>query len=290
MTLEEELSDALCATGLAARQRDAVTRRLGWDGRRPATLKSAGEAAGYTRERVRQLEARAIEILQRRRPKLERVREAVGIVEAAAPAPRNDVAALLAGRGISAQPFDVGGVLSAARVAGIETRIIADDHAVLRGEDAVRRPIVFRVARRLARQHGATTAAEVAGLVGLRAARVLILLEEHVHWLDDEWLTVEPLGGPFVASLRKLLAIDRAAAIESTLPSHVLEALVRMLEPVALSQTEQTLVEIVRAGGATADIRRQAAQRGINPSSAAVCLSRSPLFRRVGRGRWALAL
>jgi hypothetical protein len=146
------------------------------------------------------------------------------------------------------------------------------------------------VARRLAQHRGATSVAEIAGLVGLRQARVRLLLDGRVLWLDADWLTVEPLTGPFVASVRKLLALDGGAAIPSNLPPHVLGALIRLLEPAPLSPTEQALVEIVREGGRIAHIRRKAAEHGIRPASAAVCLSRSPLFRNVERGRWALAL
>jgi hypothetical protein len=41
MTLEEELGGLLATLGLAARQRRAVSRRLGWDGRPPGTLADA---------------------------------------------------------------------------------------------------------------------------------------------------------------------------------------------------------------------------------------------------------
>src|SRR5207245_9123879 len=55
MTLERELNDVLAAARLDPKQRRAVARRLGWDGRAPTTLAAAGAGEGYTRERVRQL-------------------------------------------------------------------------------------------------------------------------------------------------------------------------------------------------------------------------------------------
>jgi len=64
----EELSDAL--TRLNPRMRLVITRRFGLDGQAPRTLEQVGNELGITRERVRQLESRALRELRAQAPQL----------------------------------------------------------------------------------------------------------------------------------------------------------------------------------------------------------------------------
>jgi hypothetical protein len=303
MTLEQELDAAVRRVGLSPRQRQAVLRRLGWDGRPPATLAAAGAELGYTSERVRQLEERTREQLAGR--PLPAVAAAAAVIGDAAPAPRSRVARLLAERGVSGAPFDVGGVLTAADIGGVALDVVVDASIVLRREDAVVRPLVGRVARTLARRHGATTTAEIATLLGLRRARTRMLLDgvKGIAWLGDGWLTVDPPRGAVVSAMRKLLAFapkaspdDVARAIGGPLPAPVVAQLLTLIAAGAqptLSPTERLVADALRAEGDAASVRRiarRAAAAGVAPPTAAVCLSRSPLFRHVERGRWALAV
>ena len=64
-----ELLDAL--GHLQPRQRRVVVERFGLDGVRPRTLEEVGQNLGITRERVRQLEARALRELRAIAPGLE---------------------------------------------------------------------------------------------------------------------------------------------------------------------------------------------------------------------------
>jgi RNA polymerase primary sigma factor len=64
-----ELLDALAK--LQPRQRRVVVERFGLDGTRPRTLEEVGANLGITRERVRQLEARALRELRAVAPELE---------------------------------------------------------------------------------------------------------------------------------------------------------------------------------------------------------------------------
>jgi hypothetical protein len=60
-----------------------------------------------------------------------------------------------------------------------------------------------------------------------------------------------------------------------------------------LSATEQAVADAIRADGGVARISRIAARvapLGIARTTAAVCLSRSPLFRAVDRGRWTITV
>jgi RNA polymerase primary sigma factor len=64
----EELADAL--TRLNPRMRLVITRRFGLDGQAPRTLEQVGSELGITRERVRQLESRALRELRAQAPQL----------------------------------------------------------------------------------------------------------------------------------------------------------------------------------------------------------------------------
>ena len=53
-----------------ARLRDVIERRFGLAGEHPQTLEQIGKELGITRERVRQLETRALKELRRSAPEL----------------------------------------------------------------------------------------------------------------------------------------------------------------------------------------------------------------------------
>src|SRR5579859_448530 len=105
MTLERELNDVLQAARLDARQRRAVARRLGWDGRPPTTLAAAGVGEGYTRERVRQLEQRLRDHLDRARPPLPLAAAALAAIHARAPACRAELSRELVEAHLAERPF-----------------------------------------------------------------------------------------------------------------------------------------------------------------------------------------
>jgi RNA polymerase primary sigma factor len=65
---DDELAVALA--GLPDRERQVVELRYGLDGEKPRTLEQVGKSLGVTRERVRQLEARALRDLENRHPDL----------------------------------------------------------------------------------------------------------------------------------------------------------------------------------------------------------------------------
>jgi Sigma-70, region 4 len=114
MTLEGELNDVLRAARLDEKQRRAVSRRLGWDGRPPTTLAAAGAGEGYTRERVRQLEQRVLEHMERTRPALPLAAAALAAIHTHAPASRGELTRTLMEARLTERPFDPLGVLRAA--------------------------------------------------------------------------------------------------------------------------------------------------------------------------------
>jgi RNA polymerase sigma factor (sigma-70 family) len=57
-------------TRLNPRMRLVITRRFGLDGQPPRTLEQVGDELGITRERVRQIESRALAELRSQAPQL----------------------------------------------------------------------------------------------------------------------------------------------------------------------------------------------------------------------------
>jgi RNA polymerase primary sigma factor len=69
MLRSRELANAL--RRLSPRMRRVVTLRFGLDGENPQTLEQVGNGLGITRERVRQLESRALRELRQAAPSLQ---------------------------------------------------------------------------------------------------------------------------------------------------------------------------------------------------------------------------
>ncbi|MDP9261353.1 MAG: hypothetical protein M3O89_05215 [Actinomycetota bacterium] len=324
--LEDELTDVLRSARLDAKQRRAVARRLGWDGRGPTTLSRAGATEGYTRERVRQLEQRVIRHVERTRPRLELTQAALDAVHAAAPAWRGQLARMLSRTQIAAEPFDPLGVVRAAELCGIPVSLIEHGGLILQNEQACLADDALRLARTLVVRDGATSVGALAERLAVRAGRVRELLEfrDDVTWLDEQhdWLAVPAARTRAATALRKMLSLaprltltdirgglDRQR-LDVQLPWDVLRSLcdsydwltfdrgadvVSLVTPLdperTLSGLERQLVGIFQAEGPVLSFTRAvrlAEAAGMNPASAGVYLSRSPVFETVSRGRHAI--
>jgi hypothetical protein len=178
-------------------------------------------------------------------------------------------------------------------------------------------------ARRLVVRDGAVRVAELAGKIGCPQDRLRLLLDVagSAHWLDAEhdWFVVAAARTRVTGALRKLLTVSDAVTVDDleialnrprphiSLPHDVLRELCRALPWLSvgddviraagsidneLSPLEETLVGIFRSHGPVLPFTRIAAharEAGMRPETAAVYLSRSPLFRPVARARYALA-
>ena len=187
-SLEEELSAILRAAGLRGRQARAVATRLGWSGRGVTTLASAGEEEGYTRERVRQLEGRLRRHADASPLPLPLTATALRLVENAAPIARRDVPGRLALAGLSAAPFDLSGILSAAELGGLEVRVCERDGVVLRdGRDRVGTRASTRSRPALVTRNGAGSVELLAEHFSddPEAARLVLDAQSDIVWLDD---------------------------------------------------------------------------------------------------------
>jgi hypothetical protein len=132
--LEEELAGLLRAAKLKDRQARAVAARLGWDGKGACTLAVAAATEGYSRERVRQLEERVRTHVRDAKAPCSSTKSALRLVEELAPIPSHEIGFHLSLAGLSRRPFDVTGLLSAARILGIDHRVVEDD-GILRFEE-----------------------------------------------------------------------------------------------------------------------------------------------------------
>lgn len=328
-SLEEELSDVLHAAGLRGRQVRAVAARLGWSGRPATTLAAAAVQEGYTRERVRQLEARVVLHAAQVPLRLPLTAAALRLVHNAAPAGREQIARELARSGLAVNPFDVSGLFSAAELGRLELTVCERDGMIARTRQLELVRELEQAARRLVGKHGA---APVGALIErsteqttVQTARQLLDAHASVNWLDDrrEWFSVRGASSPLARTLKKMLSLSvslslsdideglRRAARPIALPVDVLlrlcdslawlavgdgdpvivTTLVPLDERQVLSPIEQALVSIFRREGpvlgftSTLELGKR---QGLNPNSLGLYLIRSPIIKRVERGRYRL--
>lgn len=202
--LQEELDQIIdAALDGSASGRTAVKRRLGFGGEPPMTLSDAGESVGLTRERVRQLERRFADTIERSKvwtPVLDKVLKAI---RDTAPASVEDAGQLLSDKALVGRPFAIESLLSAARLFGREAGFGLDREygVIFRDGSALSPRLVTSEARRLTTHWGAATVdALAAGLadrgdcdVDAALLRVLLATVPELRWLDDdkEWFWVK---------------------------------------------------------------------------------------------------
>jgi hypothetical protein len=325
-TIENELAGLLDAIGLSTRQARAISARLGWDGKGPATLAAAAQPEGYSRERVRQLEADVREKLERGQVRVPVVRGAVQMIERSAPDSRDYIGRELARKGIAARSFDPAGVLSAASITGVTTDArIHDGLVVLRGRPSPDRQLLVR-ARRLTSRHGAAHVDQLARHAGASPDQIRRLLAQRpgVTWLDDhqEWLRVSGNERRLTHILRKMLSISRSLTLaevndglrRSFRPVVLQAAVLRRLcesftwltvdddhqtvssnlpldQERVLSTIERRLVSIFQNDGPVLTFSRAVElgeRAGLNRNSIGVYLSRTPILQTLSRGRYSL--
>ena len=160
----------------------------------------------------------------------------------------------------------------------------------------------------------------------LTAAALRRLLEHRgeVTWLDEEreWLVVPAKSSRAGTGLRKMLSVARSLSLADideglrrsarpvTLPRAILRSMCETLDWIAvdrrsdavtatvpldpartLSPLERELIRIFRTAGPVLAFTRAvqlAAEAGINPTSAGLYLTRTPVLQTVSRGRYAV--
>lgn len=324
-TLEGELVELLRSLRLSSRQSRALANRLGWDGDGGTTLHDAGAAHGYTRERVRQLEARVRRIGRGGPARLPLLEAAAEVIAGCAPDTRAHAADELWASGLASEPFDPFGVATALAVVGRPTPFELADELVTRSETTHPARVALASARRLAAKNGVARVTEVAFELGLepdRARRILATVSE-VEWLDSRRsyaaVAVPKLARRIELVLRKVLAVSPVSSY-----ADIDDAMRRSFRPVRLPLAilvERCLmlgwVETDRRGALRATqvleptveltpVEREliasfdgpdevlsfseavirGTRRGLNRNTIAGYLGHSPVIRSVGRGRF----
>jgi hypothetical protein len=324
-TVEDDLGRILDDAALNSRQRQAVARRLGWDGEGGMTLEAAANGE-LTRERVRQLEER-VRRASATTQWLPAVESALDLLAERAPITTDEAAKLLATEGLARRPFDPVGLLNAARFAGIESPLALAASCLYAGDQRTRAERIGDAARKLVSRNGAATVSAIADslddVVDADAIRRVLALDPETRWLDSEreWLFLQTGRNRAANHLRKMLAVAPSQSIadvregfrryrgrEVALPRHVVRELCKCFDWVrvdgdrvaasapldyraVLENTEETLVEIFREHGPVLD-RATAVdlgeRNGLDRTTTGLYLGWSPIIERIATNRYAL--
>jgi hypothetical protein len=318
--LEDELAGFLTGAGFGDTQALALTVRLGFDGLGGMTLHESANIAGYSRERVRQLEVRLKHHVARELPRLPAVEAALDVVEGAVPDARVHVGTVVADAGVSREPFDPAGILVAADLVGL--RSSARLHGKLVGARNAMPPdvLLLRTAAALAESVGEVNMPLLARCAGFDLERTRRLLGARGDCLEPAVLRAPRLERRVARVLRKLLSVVEGVSLREVqgalrrgsrpleLPRGVISTLCDAIDWVdvsgsvvtsrveldrrrELSSIELILARIFDAFGPVLTFRQVVdlgGDAGLNRSSIGVLLTRTPILTRVERGRYAL--
>lgn len=202
--LEQLLADAM---GKRHPHLRTLMDRFGWGGNAPKTLQESGDCAGITRERVRQLEAKARSRLPKSNILLPNLDKALEKLEISAPLSTEHAVGLLVESGLTKGPFSIEALLDTAKQFGRDPSVtvasVKGAAMVLRGADERAYRDTRACARRLSAQSGIASVFQVldslVALVGLgrRKYHDAVLTEDEVRknltscpgcvFLNEDW-------------------------------------------------------------------------------------------------------
>jgi DNA-directed RNA polymerase alpha subunit len=209
--LEEELG-LLTTLTETKRNREIVTRLLGWDGRGAKTLQTVGREFGITRERVRQIRDKFYKRLEGKKkafhlPILNRVLE---FVAEESPGLANEIEEKLVDHSLAKGPFRLEGLLTAAEAFGLKVpfRIVElRKKRIVVSPEANKVPgLIVKVARKIVGKRGVATISDIAAQVQEKTGQPIttdfvastLSLLKGFHWLDKTggwfWLSSVPTG------------------------------------------------------------------------------------------------
>jgi len=222
--LEDELTLLLGAVP-SPRDRQVVRRILGWDGRGGCPIKHAGDEFGITRERARQVYARAVGQIRSRLTGalLDRV---LHFVQGRCNQSARSIEAELQHRGFTRHRFALPALVKTAhlfrRKPGFTLEQAGDRLFAVAGPGVVR--AVLRAVQRSGTYYGVQTVSEIGVAIGPRyrtsrdplLVRQILETRSDVRWLDADqewfWLAALPRN-PVVRCVQKLLAFASPASI-----------------------------------------------------------------------------
>jgi len=232
-TLEKSLASFLEAlTGAKDFRLRVLSDRLGWSGIRPLTLRECAERLNVSRERVRQLQQRALARIPSRyhevfMPALDR---ALMFLEERAPISVKLASKKLREAGITETDFHIESLLGIARLFGKTTslEISASEQAELlvKGKELNTARTVFAFARRLAARSGVLSAAQLEDVLategdGISGEVVRDLLDQaapDIQRIGDGWYFVSgipPNRNRLRNVARKILSVNSPQSIIS---------------------------------------------------------------------------
>ena len=196
--LEDELRGILRALA-SERDTEVVSKLFGWTGKGRRILESVGQEYGLTRERIRQLAARASRKIRERSVETPWLRRALETLRAASPATSITLAALLHEAGIAKDNFDPSGVIAACEELGIDPGLASVSLSGARIYDIPEKidmiAQLLRLSRRLTSARGCANFDAMCDELIVEQAdrdkyRELMSVGGRTTWLDEErqWL------------------------------------------------------------------------------------------------------
>jgi hypothetical protein len=225
IALEDELTQLLEAEVPSARDRQLVRRVLGWDGKGGCPLKRAGDEAGITRERSRQIYDRAIEAIQSCELSSS-LDDVLAFVSRTSNRDAGDVESDLQIGGLTRRRFELRALMKTARVFGRIPKFTAEASGgklfAVASPGVVR--AILKAAHRASTRYGIQTVSEMCGAIPgdrRRASdrtlvRQVLKTRDDIRWLDAReetfWLASVPRN-PMILYLKKVLSFAAPVTI-----------------------------------------------------------------------------
>jgi hypothetical protein len=217
LTLEIELDQIVEALTDRPTAKKAILARTGLGGHEPMTLEMAGHVIDVSRERVRQLEVKFKERVDRCHaiwtPVLDRALQSAAKLVPASP---SAVEAALINSGIFGQPFSIASLIAAAEIFSKELPFVeAAEHVAPLGNWAPSSTI-RTTARRLVEHWGATTVTDVEGRlreegfeVEPRLLEMTVEALDGFRWLDQErgWFWMVGTRNRLLNQVKKIMSV-----------------------------------------------------------------------------------
>jgi Bacterial RNA polymerase, alpha chain C terminal domain/Sigma-70, region 4 len=204
VSLETELRRLVRAVE-TERNTDVLLKLWGWSGKGPRVLDSVGQEYALTRERVRQIEARALERFIHHQFDLPFLRQTIGFLKQSVPALDSVLAKQVRDAGLSNDAFDIWGLKVAAETFGLRwpfDSVTVKSKRMLVGQgDELRFRSALGIARRRTSDRGLTSVVSLASEAGIDEERIpglkiFLQVAGSIEWLDDarEWLFAPSLS------------------------------------------------------------------------------------------------
>ena len=199
LSLEDALLMLLCGiTKVRGERLGALVARLGWGGERAITLEEAGNLLGITRERLRQIQQKAVKRIPDHEVYMPQLDQALKLLEQNAPLTLLKASQLLQDNNITQTNFNIYSLLEAANLLGKMTTLqICDLRSgrMLVSEPSARAiQAIPGIAKKLASQSGVTN---VYYVMDVLASKKLEIIEKDVRhvlsvnpvikFLDEDW-------------------------------------------------------------------------------------------------------